>query len=185
MGDALEHHDLVASCFDITRLNDPWVQRSHFNPQATGLNQYRYPPFLPHAGSGGLGVRRSVFEALDGFDESLLRLEDTDFCWRAQLRGFDLHFAGEAVYHVRYRDSLTGLYQQAVKFAGANVLLYKRYRSQGMPAITWRDSVRAWLLLLRRLFNIRSKGQLAAWIWQLAWRLGRVRGSLRHRIWAV
>jgi glycosyltransferase involved in cell wall biosynthesis len=185
IGGALERYEFVASRFDTEKLNPTWIRRSHGNPQRDGLNQYTYPPFLPHAGGGGLAIRRSVFEALGGFDESLLRLQDTDLCWRVQLSGVPLHFVPEAVYHVRYRDSLAGLYRQAMIFAEYNVLLYKRYRAHGMPPLSWRTSAAAWLGLIRRLLRIRSRGQLVAWTWQLAWRLGRVRGSLRYRVWGV
>jgi glycosyltransferase involved in cell wall biosynthesis len=185
IGTALERYELVASRFDVAQLNPVWVQRSHGNPQGKGLSRYWYPPFLPHAGGGGLGVQRAVFVRLGGFDSEMPGLEDTDFCWRAQLAGVTLQFVPEAVYYVRHRHTVRGLWDQALSRAEQNVLLYRRYRRLGMPALTWQQSALAWGGLLGRLAQIRSTAQGVAWLWQLAWRLGRVRGSLRYRVWAV
>jgi glycosyltransferase involved in cell wall biosynthesis len=185
MVSALQQHELVASCFEARRLNPGWVYESRRNLQTNGLRRYAYPPFLPHAGGGGLGVRRSLFDRISGFDESLPQLEDTDFCWRAQLAGATLHFAPDAVYYVRYRANLRAMVQQALSYAEHNVVLYKRYRPLGMPALTWRQSGRAWLELGKRLCRIRSQRQWIAFVWQFAWRLGRVKGSLQSRVWAL
>ena len=43
-------------------------------------------------------VRRSIFEQLGGFDESFeMYFEETDFCWRAWLAGFEVEFLPGAV----------------------------------------------------------------------------------------
>jgi len=185
IGEALSRYDFVASRFDTEKLNPPWVQASHANPQRDGLNQYRYPPYLPHAGGCGLGVKRALHEAVGGFDESLPILHDTDYCWRLQLAGVELHFVPEAVVYVRYRSTLRGIYRQARGYAEYNVILYKRYRPLGMPKLSWRRGARAWVRLFKHLPRIRSKGGLAAWTWQLGWRVGRLQGSLKYRVLAL
>lgn len=185
MGDALRQHDFVACRFDTEKLNPAWVYRSRGNPQRNGLGQYRYPPYLPHAGGGGLGVKRAIFEALGGFDESLPYLHDTDFCWRVQLGGTTLHFVPEAVLHVRFRDTFKGIYRQARGYAEYNVLLYKRYRPLGMPALRRTASLPAWRDLLWGLLWLRSKEDLARWTWDFGWRMGRLQGSLKHRVFAL
>ncbi|HID65333.1 MAG TPA: glycosyltransferase [Anaerolineae bacterium] len=185
IGAALSEHDFVASRFDIEKLNTTWVQKSHANPQRDGLNQYRYPPYLPHAGGSGLGVKRALHQTIGGFDESMPILEDTDYCWRIQLAGTELHFVPNAVIHVRYPDTFCGIFRQARGYAEHNVLLYKRYRTLGMPKLSWRKGVAAWARLLRRLLRIRSKGDLAACVWQLGWRIGRLQGCIKHRVLAL
>lgn len=185
MGRALSEHDFVASRFDVEKLNVPWVQKSHANPQRDGLNEYRYPPYLPHAGGSGIGVKRALHQVVGGFDESMPILEDTDYCWRIQLTGTKLHFVPDAVVHVRHRNTLGGLYRQARGYAEYNVLLYKRYRPLGMPRLSWKASVKAWVRLLRHLPQIRSKASLARWVWQFAWRMGRLQGSIQHRVLAL
>ena len=54
LGRALAVHEFVACRYDNETLNPVWVRRTHLNPQKDGLTAYDYPPFLPHAGGGGL-----------------------------------------------------------------------------------------------------------------------------------
>lgn len=185
MGEALSRYDFVACRFEIEKLNAPWVQKSRGNPQPDGVQKYNHPPYLPHAGGGTLGVKRSLYEAIGGFDESLPLLHDTDYCWRLQLAGTELHFVPDAVVHVRYRDTLGGIYRQARGYAEYNVLLYKRYRPLGMPQLSWKTGVKAWVRLFRRLLRIRSKASLARWVWQFGWCMGRLQGSFKHRVLAL
>jgi glycosyltransferase involved in cell wall biosynthesis len=184
IGQALSKYDFVACRVDIEKLNAPWVQKSHDNLQRDGLMPYRYPPYLPHAGGGTLGVRRSLHEAIGGFDESLPYLHDTDYCWRLQLAGIKLQFVPEAVTHVRHRDTLTGTYRQARLWAKANVLLYKRYRSLGMPKLSWKMGMRAWRDLLLCPPHIHSKKDVAQWLWQFGWRMGRLQGCVEYGVLA-
>jgi GT2 family glycosyltransferase len=172
MGEALSKHDFVACGFEVERLNAPWVQESHGNPQRDGIQQYRNPPYLPHAGGGSLGVKRSLWEAIGGFDESLPILHDTDFCWRLQLRGTELHFVPAAVVHVRYRDTFRAMYRQAHGYGIYNVLLYKRYRRLGMSKLSWKSSARAWMRLVKQLAQVHRKGGRAQWVWHYGFRVG-------------
>lgn len=185
IGRALEHHEFVASRFDIEKLNTPWVRNSHRHPQEKGLNSYQYPPYLPHAGGGGLGIRGSIHEAVGGFDESMLILEDTDYCWRVQHTGVALHFVPDAVMYVRYRDTPGSMYRQARTYAEYNVLLYKKYRPLGMPPLPWQTGLLAWLRLLRRLPRLSYQAGRARWLWDLGWRVGRLQGCIKHRVWAL
>lgn len=182
MGAALERHGFVAASIDVAKLNAGWILQSRGNNQRSGLQPYRYPPYLPHAGAGTMGLRRAVFFALGGFDESLACLEDTDLSWRAQLAGVELQFVPEAVVHVRYRASMGALFRQARTYARFNVLLYKRYRKRGMPPISLRMSARSWWQMLRRLRTVRDKGSFGLWLWYFAQRLGRLEGSIKYRV---
>lgn len=185
MGEALERHEFVAARIDTERLNSGWMLKSRGNTQKSGLQPYRYPPYLPHVGGGTMGVRRELFLALGGFDEGLPYLHDTDFCWRAQLAGKSITFVPEAVMHVRFRGDLRTIYRQARNYAQYNVLLYKRYRSRGMPPISLRMSLRAWWKMLARLPKVRDKGSFGLWLWFFAQRIGRLQGSLKYRVLAL
>jgi GT2 family glycosyltransferase len=186
LGHALERHDFVACRYDNEKLNPVWVQRTHLNPQKDGVTSYDYPPFLPHAGGGGLAVTRRAHEAVGGFDESLPALEDTDYCWRLQLAGFQLHFAPEAVVNIRHREDLGSIYRQGVSYGLHNVLIYQRYRSRGMPRLGWLPGVKKWLaFLLRTPLLVVSREGRARWMWLLGWRLGRLAGCWRYRVAAL
>ena len=184
MGSALSHYNFVACRIDIKKLNEMWIQKSHGHPQEFGLNVYRYPPYLPHGGGGTIGVKKILYQTIGGFDESLPYLHDTDFCWRLQRSGTKLHFVPDAVMHVRYRDNLRGLYRQAQSYGEYNVLLYKRYRPLGMPKLQFKPVLDAWLVLPKRLYKIRSKEDIASWIWMYGWRTGRLKGCIKHRVMA-
>jgi glycosyltransferase involved in cell wall biosynthesis len=185
MGKALSVHDFVACRFEIEKLNPPWVRQSRRNPQQDGVQIYWYPPYLPHAGSGSLGIKRAIHEAVGGFDESMPVLFDTDYCFRVQLTGAKLHFVPDAVLHLRYQDTSSNIYRQARTWGEYNVLLYKKYRPLGMPKLSWKEGVAAWIFLLRTIPQTRSRTGLAEWLWQFAWRLGRLEGSLKHRVLAL
>jgi GT2 family glycosyltransferase len=186
MARALEEHVFVACRYDDAALNEPWTRHCHSSsPQAEGLNPYTYPPFLPHAGGSSLGIRRVLHEEIGGFDESLPALEDTDYCWRLQLAGHELRFVPEALVHIRYRGTLAAIYRQSFQYAVHNVLLYQRYQGRGMPRLPWYAGAGSWAKLLLRTPQLLSRGGRAAWTWQLAWRLGRLRGSLRYRVLAL
>jgi GT2 family glycosyltransferase len=184
MARALSEHPFVAPRFDTARLNPPWIDASRENAQRSGLGVYTYPPFLPHAGGSGLGVWHRVHESVGGFDEEMAILEDTDYCWRIQLAGTPLHFAPEAVIHVRYRPDLAGTFRQALAYGESNVSIYKKYRPLGMPRLGWTPGAARWAKLLLSLPQLATRAGRARWISSLGWRLGRLRGCLRYRVLA-
>ncbi len=185
LGEALEARRLVASRFELRKLNPGWMGDRLTHPQESGLNPYTYPPFLPHAGGSGLAVERRLFEELGGFDESYAQLEDTDFCWRAQLAGVELGFAAGAVVHVRLRPDLSGNFRQMVAYGENNVRIYRAYRGRGMPRLGPLPGLGRWAKLLFSLPRLATRRGCAEWTAQLGWRLGRLRGCARYRVGAL
>jgi len=182
LGRALGEHEFVACRYDNEKLNPVEVRRTHLNPQKDGLTRYDYPAFLPHAGGGGLAVRRSVHEEVGGFDESMPALEDTDYCWRIQLAGHAFHFVPEAVVNIRHRHDLSGVYRQGVSYGQHNVLIYKKYRPLGMPRLGILPGILRWGKLLLTSPRVFTKNGRAPWLWQLGWRVGRLKGCLKYRV---
>lgn len=188
MGGALQQHDFVACRIDDEKLNTPNQRRVRTNRQRDGIMSYRYPPYLSHAGGGTLGVKKRLFEMVGGFDEALPYLHDTDFCWKLQRAGVQLHFVPDAVLHIRYRGTLRSLYRQARNYGEYNVMLYKRYRPLGMPRLTVKQGIRGWIIVGQhaiRALRSRDEETVGHLIWNFAWRLGRVQGSIKHRVWAL
>jgi glycosyltransferase involved in cell wall biosynthesis len=184
IGDALERHEFVAGRWDEKLLNSETVRRSRAAAQSHGLQPYTQPPFLPHASGGTLAVRRELHMAIGGFDETLPLLHDTDYCWRLQLRGVPLVFVPDAVIHTRFRNTLRETYRQARGYGEYNVLLYKRYRDQGMPPADWRRGFRGWLRLAVAARSALRPEDRMRWVRRLGWHVGRVRGCLKHRVLA-
>ena len=181
MGEALSKHDFVACRMDVERLN---AHRCGYgNPQAHGVQVLWYPPYLPHAGGGTLGVKSSLYDAVGGFDESLPYLHDTDFCFRIQFTGTELHFVPDAVMHIRYRETITGVFRQSFNYAEYNVILFKRYRSSApeKPHL-WRRYLGDWKRLLKSLPSlIKSKNRYKL-AWDLGRQIGRLKGCIKHQV---
>ncbi len=183
VGRALEQHELIACRGDVTRLNEPWVQASR--DPLEGLQRVWFPPYLEHASSMGLGVRRELFERLAGFDEDFEALQDADFCLRAQLAGAALVYVPEAVVYYRFRSRPGEIYRQGRLYAECFAQLQRKYAGTGGPLSgRWLWPLRGWKPILRALpASVRraGRGRLA---FALGWQVGRLRGSLRHRVLA-
>jgi glycosyltransferase involved in cell wall biosynthesis len=186
MGEALEHNDAVACRQEIDKLNEPWVRESRGPSIMSGGIHLRlpFPPYLAHAPSSGLGVRRSLHEQLGGFDESLFANYDTDYCIRLHQLGVRVAFARDALLHYRYRDDLGEIFSQARLYAETSALLQKRYAS-GRPFPSWRWPSKHWRPIIREVPRVRRRGSRARLAWLLGWQVGRYVGSARHRVLSV
>jgi glycosyltransferase involved in cell wall biosynthesis len=177
MGAALERHDFVACRMETAKLNPRWM-RGH--EQEKGLQTIWYPPWLPHAGSGTMGFKRKVFDAVGGFDENMHALEDTEFSFQVQKKGFDLHYVPEAVLHVRRRGTLMDHYRQSRNYAEFNVILAKRYWTPEASALRyWVGFMRDWWGLLRRLPGLRTTSGRFSWMWGFGRQIGRMKGVVK------
>jgi glycosyltransferase involved in cell wall biosynthesis len=182
MGDALERSEFVAGWGDSEKLNEPWLRDTRDPQPRDRLSVLPFPPHLPYAGSGGLGIRRPLHELVGGFDESLPMLFDVDYCIRVQQRGVQLDFVPQAVVHYRYRRNWRAIFGQARRYAEASALIQKRY---GPGELDWKWPFRLWKPLLGALGRSYRKGDRTKLAWLLGWQVGRFRGSLRHRVPAL
>ena len=182
MGEALSKYDFVAGKRDYKKLNEPWTLKARPLSQQDKLKKSSY---LPHASSCNIGIKRLVHEASGGFDEIILGVEDTEYCWRIQLAGTQLHFVKDAMVHYRLRYSIKGIYHQARLWGEYDVLLYKKYRPLGMPKLSLKTSMKAWLRLLKSFPQVLSKKDRAGWVSKFAGRLGRLQGCIKYRVLAL
>jgi glycosyltransferase involved in cell wall biosynthesis len=174
MGEALRAHEFVSARLDPVALNAPWMQEYRRFTFTTELERASEPPHLLNAAGGLMGVRRTSHEAVGGFDESLLTMEDSDYAFRLQLAGAEPRFVPDAVVHYRCRDTIRGLFEQARSWGQGSALLDRRW---GGGERRWASLLRGWkpiVLGLPRTYNKR-RWQLA---WVLGWQLGRIRGAL-------
>jgi glycosyltransferase involved in cell wall biosynthesis len=182
MAAALDRHEFVTSAFDQETLNPEWVRAVHGPawrvPDESLPDQFGV---LPNAGAS-IGITRAAFEAVGGFPEDLRRMQDIALSWEVQLAGIPLHYAPEAVYRVRYRTGVLDLFRQG--FAGSSYapLLYKRYRRAGMERRTIDRMLRSWGRLLIDFSKARTRADVAPLIVRLGRELGRLSGSVRHRV---
>lgn len=181
MAHALETSQLVTSRVDSVTLNPEWVRGAH-GPAWQAERIGEFFDFLPAAGIN-IGVHRHLYLSLGGFSEDFAPSEDIAFCWNARLdAGVDLHFVPDAVYRYRYRDTLRDLFWQTVGWGRASVLLYRRFRQAGMPARSIRHSCVEWQDVIRGLRHASGPPARAELAVRLGHCVGRLSGSLRHRV---
>jgi glycosyltransferase involved in cell wall biosynthesis len=193
---ALGASDVVAGTFDLTSLNgsgagvgdgvgdgggvgggigDGDGATDDTSPAATSQLG-----FLPAGLAANLAVRRSPFEAVGGFDESMFVGEDIDLCWRLQLRGFRFSVADGAVVAKRERPGLGPLFGRALAYGRCGPKLYRRYRARGAR----RDlagSAKSWLWLVVALPRLGGRDVRRRWVRAAGVRIGRLVGSLSER----
>jgi glycosyltransferase involved in cell wall biosynthesis len=182
MGAALSEYDFVASRLEIAKLNPPWIAGSLKNPQENGLQKVGYPPYLPHAGGSGLGIKRVVHQRVGGFDESLPRLQDTDYCFRVQMLGVELKFVADAVVHVRYSRNPVSFFRQARLWAEYNELMYRRYGGGAQLSQPWAAYVQTWRDLICCIPRTFHKETRCAWMKTLGTQIGLLQGAIRFRV---
>ena len=172
---ALDDADAAVGSFDFERLNGvingavSSYSTEHFN-------------FLPAGLGANLAVRREAFLALAGFNEAMQAGEDIDFCWRLQLSGRRLVAAPGAIVAKRERSDHGSRRRQQLTYGRHDAMLYRRFRESGMPrnnrltVKTW-----VWLLLNAPWAAVSARRRI---MWTRAWylRVGRLVGSVEHRV---
>lgn len=188
LADGARAYDAVGGGLDAAALSSPravsWRPLSDIDKQPTAPNAS-----LPWVGGGNMGIWRSVFLEVGGWDETYLyALEDMELSWRLQLAGFSLGWRPKALISYRLRDDLRSLCRQSMNYGRGEVRLYRDYRGRCM---TGRPV--SYLILLVVLIIIRNpllptfltrlpRGQ---WLWYVSTLVGRVRGSMEYRIFYV
>jgi peptidoglycan/xylan/chitin deacetylase (PgdA/CDA1 family) len=136
-----------------------------------------------HAGGAQLGFHRRVFDDVGGFDARFRVLEDTEWCVRAHLKGYEIVFVPEAVYHYRFRADPESIRRQAYNYAVYRSLLRKLYGGRSprglRAAIAWTSALShaAWLMVDERFGRLRADHDPVA-VCRRAWRFGEVNGDL-------
>jgi glycosyltransferase involved in cell wall biosynthesis len=182
MAAAFEEHEFVTAAFDQETLNPSWVRAAHGPPWRDGdeplVAQFGV---LPNAGAS-MGITRHLFESVGGFPDDLPRMYDISLSWEVQFAGTPLQFVPNAIYRVRYRDGLIDLFRQGFGEASCAPLLYKRYRDAGMRRRMLPAVLRSWARLALDLARARTKADLAPLGVRLGRELGRLTGSVKHRV---
>ena len=78
-----------------------------------------------------LAIRREVFEAVGGFDESFfMYCEEVDLCYRVGAAGWQVHFAPvTTVVHVGGASTMQQRTEMAVQLLGSNLQFYQKHYS--------------------------------------------------------
>jgi len=176
----LDDADLVAGAIETDLLNDPLMRR--WRPFDVGAVPISHG-WLPYALSANVAFRAATFAALKGFREDYRVGEDVEICWRAQLAGYRFDYSPDAVVHYRFRAGLRPLLRQYVAYGTIGPRLFHDFREGGMPASGFRTAVGPWVRLVAKLpialLSTTARGDVLR---RMAFRLGRIRGSLQTRV---
>ena len=179
MGSALDRHGFVAASMDYALLNPPWALRARASAVASGLR----PGLFPWAYGCVLGVDKSLFMAVGGFDEDLRCAEDLDLCWRLRCcADAEVVLSTEAVLHYRLKTSNRALFTQGVLYGRGSAGLFRRWRAAGMEGRPAGAVLRGWAAILWRLISARDAGTRAGAWYLLGNRLGCAIGSVAERV---
>jgi glycosyltransferase involved in cell wall biosynthesis len=178
---SLDHAALTTGPLDYDLLNPPTVRR----PPPSVTEPMLGLGWKPFAYGANLGVRRSVFDAVGGFDERfILGGDDVDFSWRILLAGYELGFAADALVHYRLKARFRDVCRQARRYAYGDSLLYRTYHPNGVERRSTSQAARSWLRLLTRdLRLLRTLQGRSVWAWNLGTNFGRLWGSATNRTW--
>lgn len=180
---ATGHAEIATGRLEYELLNDAHVRTWRSPPAVDADGLHRGMDFLPYAPSGNLAVRASVFRKMGGFPTSYRGgCDEVSFCWRAQLAGYHIAVAPEAVVHYRYRDRRRDLMRQ---FAGIGFMqprLFREFRSAGMPRRTAAKALREWRAVTKGIAVPHPAATREAWIASAALLAGRLAGSVQQRV---
>jgi glycosyltransferase involved in cell wall biosynthesis len=177
---SLLEHDFVTGSIDHDSLN-PGSEGTHWRSHMSSLPLALH--FKPYALSGNMAITRAAFEAVGGFPEDLGTVgEDVAISWALQLAGYDLHFEPDAVIAYRHRHNPGGLWRQHRDFGRADPVLYKRFRSHGVPPQRLRSVLAAYVRLILRIPTLVTSTGRSAFTRSAAKRWGRLQGSMRERV---
>jgi glycosyltransferase involved in cell wall biosynthesis len=110
IADTARHYDLVGGWLDVRPLNEDATRSWHQPWPRDRLRSW----LLPSAVSANFAIWADVLWDLDGWSaEYEAGAEDTELSWRAQLAGYRLGFAPDAVVYYRYRSGLRQTARQA------------------------------------------------------------------------
>lgn len=139
--------------------------------------------FLPAVSGCNVGVHKSAWSALGGFDEDLRGCEDIDLAWRAQLAGLRMYtHIGAFVYHrvpVRPAD----VFRKWVLYGTYQPRLFAKFRARTLARQPVHRALGRWLILLLTGYRLMlgTADQRRAWCAEAGRRTGRVVGSVRFR----
>jgi glycosyltransferase involved in cell wall biosynthesis len=182
LGDALAIEPFVAAAQDVRRLNPQWLWKTR-DELGQHLPVTRFPPHLPYAGAGTIGILKELHELVGGFDEEIGAQFEIDYAFRLAARGITPVLIPEAVLHYRWRTSVGANFRQGRWYAEGRAVIEGRYRSEPLGALEIvRWPVAGWREILRWIPQIRNRGGRTRLAWLLGWQVGRYHAGFKHGV---
>jgi GT2 family glycosyltransferase len=168
---ALRTHPYVGGHERHDKVNAEWLQaRARNDNKDGGLIRSCHRPFV--AGCT-IGVQRGAYEAVGGFDESLIRVKDMDFAWRLAEQGIYPTYVPEAQFYYRSRPTLWGNMTQEYNVARWFLRVHRLHGHEcyvkGRPLQFLRNEAKP---LIRQALKMRGWGDVLLWVRRVAWVVG-------------
>jgi len=180
MAAAAPHADVVGGRNEWETLNDPVAIA--WRPSRPMTSLMRDHGFLPYAAGGNLGVWRQVAQGVRWDEKFSFGGSDQVFAWRVQLAGYRLAYAPDALMRLRFRHSLRAVARQFYGYGRAGASVHRAFREAGIPPADNRAALEHWRQLVRELPDVwGSPERRGNWVRRLAFRSGRLVGSIRAR----
>lgn len=140
--------------------------------------------YLDTATGASLGVRRTVFMSVRGFDLSFQKgADETDFCWRVQRSGFTLGAVSDAVVSYRQRERPLDAAKQFFYYGRTYVQLWARYRDVApLQGVSLWQSIRELAFAIRHSPRLLKPERRFTEARDLGWALGTLQGLWMYRI---
>jgi glycosyltransferase involved in cell wall biosynthesis len=182
MSAALSEFDVVRGRYALELLNDA------DSIVARGSVASAVAPTSPlFGGVGGCcGFRRTAWIRLGGLYDHHYGADDAEFFWRAHEAGLRVGYAEDAVSNYRLRPGYRSLFRQQRVWAESRALLYREFGDTPyMRRRTWKQFVTTWgwiVVHVRDAF-VDDPARRGTWVRSTAGAVGRIKGSVRHRVW--
>lgn len=177
MCDALETHQIASGSSLLT--NEP-LQYDDFEADGFQKSPPIHGNFWPFALGCNMAFTTDLFATLKGFDPSMDKAEDIDFCWRAQQLGHKIGWAPEAQILKSIRTSSKQRFNQHVGYGQADVALERRFAASGYRGVR-RRAFKQLVWLARSIPLALSPTGRSGWLSVAGSVLGVVRGTISGR----
>lgn len=168
MVEAMQDAHYVGSAIDDHKLNPDDMIRPNEGMQSPsqGFPNFIGPMKLPFSVGCTVGISRHLWKTIGDPDVDLGNTWDVDYCWRAQLAGFELKFVPDVVMHYRQRTSFEGRYKQGKQYGLSAAKLTAKYGVKSRARY-----------LAFNLYQLSKGAALLAWSTLPGTR------PARHRVW--
>ena len=175
---ALDDTPAIGGKLEFDKLNPGWVVGSRGQLHAVD-DLPSFDGIFPVLSSCNLGIRRSVFDEVGGFDESYLRGQDAELSMRLHHAGIPMAFAEDAVVHYRMRSGLRAIYRQAL---GWGEVQHRLRQALPNPAATDHKRIlRSWAWLGTHPHLLATQAGRARLAYVAGIRVGVARAQLLER----
>jgi GT2 family glycosyltransferase len=143
----------------------------------------KYVGRYPYASGASLGIRRSVFDELDGFDTTISGSSSTDveLALRAGTAGHTITFVDGAAITKYRREGARGTFAQWFWYGRGGAWISRRHRRSGVNRTVRRSHLRATVWLVRHAAAVRTPEGRRHWVRWAGMTSGWLVGTLQYR----